>query len=123
MSNSAHPALIFLLFHVKRPRQVIAIAFVCTVFYDAGMKLAGHHRSYAAGATVFVRAKVLEEVHNVFSRDTLAKLKIEDYPNAVMVITTFAPMSEIAEADDLDRLLKRPTIDPSRAGPDRLPPR
>jgi hypothetical protein len=87
------------------------------------MKMAGHHRSYEAGDTVFVRARVIEPVHNVFSRDTLAKLKIEDYPNAVMVITTFAPMSEIAEADDLDRLLKQPTIDPARAGPDRLPPR
>jgi hypothetical protein len=87
------------------------------------MKMAGHHRSYEAGDTVFVRARVIERVHNVFYRDTLAKLLIEDYPNATMAITTFAPMSEVAQADDLDRLLKRPTIDPARAGRDRLPPR
>jgi hypothetical protein len=86
------------------------------------MKLGGHHRSYKAGDTVFVRATIAEPVHNVFNRDTLARLRIEDYPNATMVIATMAPMSEIAEADDLDRLLKRPVIDPKRAGPDRLPP-
>lgn len=53
-------------------------------------------RLYQAGDIVFVRAVVLDPCSDVF------QVRIEDYPK--IAITTWVPASEIAKAEDIDRL-------------------
>lgn len=65
--------------------------------------MAQGYRSFRPGDLVFVRAIVLEHCTNR-SKTAVACLKIEDYPG--ISITTFAPLSEIGTADDVQRLVR-----------------
>lgn len=60
------------------------------------------YRSYRPGERVFVRAEVLEHCNSLL-RSSVAVLRIADYPS--LIVTTFAPLSEIARPEDVQRLL------------------
>lgn len=73
------------------------------------------YRSYKAGETVLVRARVLADCNNLFASSALAQVLIEDFPDGSFVSRAVAPFSEIASFDDVE-LLRRPvTIDPTTA--------
>ena len=63
--------------------------------------MAEPYRSYRPGETVLVRATVVEPCNSSF-RGMLAQLRIED--GSSITITTFAPLSEIARCEDIERL-------------------
>lgn len=67
------------------------------------------YRSYQPGEEVFVRAIVLEHCSTT-SRGGVGVVRFEDYPN--FAITAYAPVSEIARANEIASLapLRRPNL-------------
>jgi hypothetical protein len=57
------------------------------------------YRTYQAGDEIFIRATVLQACSDAF------QVRIEDFPN--LTITTWAPVSEIAKMEDIERLKPR----------------
>ena len=53
------------------------------------------YRSYKAGETVLLRARVTEDCSNVFGAAALVPVIIEDFPEASFVSRAFAPFSEV----------------------------
>jgi hypothetical protein len=78
------------------------------------------YRSYQPGEQVFVRAIVLEHCSTA-SRGGVGIVRFEDYPN--FTITAYAPVSEIARAEEIPLLppLRRPDMAVEKAERAALP--
>ena len=71
--------------------------------------------TYEERELVLVRAQILTRCSNYFSRNAIAAIVINDWPDATLVINTFSPFTEIARPGEEARLLRPVTIDPTTA--------
>lgn len=74
------------------------------------------YRKYRKGQTVLLRARVTEDCSNLLVPGAaLVPCIVENFPDGTFVSRAFAPFSEVADFDDIERLRQPVTIDPTTA--------